>query len=65
MTNSSIQDGISAMDMFSQQKLNGNWSVLTTFANLNSHFIDSGNRNQTKRNPQPKLYHQGIVIFPI
>lgn len=63
MTNSGIQNGISAMDMFSQQKFNENRSVRTAFANLNSHFIGySGNRNQTKRNPQPKLYHQSKYL---
>lgn len=57
----SIQNGISAMEMCSQQKLNGNWTVLTAITNLNSHSIDSSYRNQTKCYPQPKLYHQGIV----
>lgn len=58
MTND-IQNDITAMEKFLQQKLNGHWSILAAFDNLNSHFIDSGNRNQTKRNSQPKLYYKG------
>lgn len=49
------------MEMCLQQKLNGDWTVLTAITNLNSYSIDSGYRNQTKCYSQPKLYHQGIV----
>lgn len=58
----SIQNGGSAMEMCSMQKLNGIRSVFTAFANLNNRFIDSSNRNQTECISQRKLYHQGIYL---
>lgn len=56
-----IQNGDSAMEMYLLQKFDGNWALLTTISNLNSHSINSSNRNQTKCYSQQKLYHQGIV----